>query len=352
MPTQRLVAAAPKSSIFVVMTVRNGSEAAVRDFLTELSGLTRSVGFREPEGELQAVVGIGASFWDRTFTAARPLQLHPFKEFHGVKHSAPRTPGDIFLHLRAIRADLPFELLRLIMNSLDGHVDIVDEVHAFRYFDQRNLLGFVDGTENPEGDDIYRTVLIGDEDPEFAGGSYVLTQKYLHDMSKWNDESVEEQQRIVGRTKLDDVELDEQSMPSNSHVELTDIEDEDGNDLNILRYNMPFGDFQSNTLGTYFVGYAADPTTLEHMLENMFIGDPVGNYDRLLDFSTAQTGGLFFVPSIDQLDSIDELAAAHVSADIPETTPDAEIPADEPVAPDEQPSGLGIGSLRRQHVTS
>jgi putative iron-dependent peroxidase len=305
--TQQVVAPAARSSIFLTLTVREGSEAAVLEFLTDLPGLTRSVGFREPEVALNAMVGIGADLWDRMLTAPRPRHLHPFKEFRGAVHHAPATPGDLLIHLRGMRPDVPFELMRLILDALDGAVDIADEVHAFRYFDNRDLLGFVDGTENPEGQDAWDAVLIGEEEPTYAGGSYVVVQKYIHDLAQWQQLSTEEQERVIGRTKLDDVELPDDELPSNSHVALNDISDEDGNGLDIMRFNMAFGDFTKNELGTYFIGYAADVTIIEQMLENMFIGDPVGNHDRILDFSTALTGNTFFSPSLALLESLDDL---------------------------------------------
>jgi putative iron-dependent peroxidase len=183
---------------------------------------------------------------------------------------------------------------------LEGAARVVDEVHGFRSFDDRDLLGFVDGTENPEGAEASAAVLIGGEDAGFAGGSYVVVQKYLHDLTSWNALSVEQQEAAVGRTKLNDVELPDQA--ANSHIVLNQIEDEDGNERPILRFNMPFGRVGAREFGTYFIGYAAAPDVIEQMLSNMFVGNPPGTTDRLLDFSTAVTGALFFVPPLAFLD--------------------------------------------------
>ena len=210
--------------------------------------------------------------------------------------------------------DLCFELARLIADALDGAVDVADEVHGFRYFDERDILGFVDGTENPEDQEAVDSVFTptGGDDP--ASSTYVIVQKYMHDMSAWEELSVEEQEAAFGRHKLSDVEFAEEDKAPNSHLVLNSIEDEDGNDREIVRDNMVFGSVESGEFGTYFIGYAADVSVTEQMLENMFIGDPVGTYDRILEFSTAQTGGLFFVPSQDFLDDPDgELAAAEPS---------------------------------------
>ena len=175
-------------------------------------------------------------------------------------------------------------------------------MHGFRSFDERDLLGFVDGTENPEGEAAPAAALIGDEDAEFAGGSYVVVQKYVHDIEAWEALPVEEQERAVGRTKLDDIEMPDDQKPADSHVALNTVVGEDGEERQIVRVNMPFGKVGADEFGTYFIGYARTPAVIEEMLQNMFIGKPPGNTDRILDFSTAVTGNLFFVPAVDLLD--------------------------------------------------
>ncbi|MFT4050527.1 MAG: Dyp-type peroxidase [Solirubrobacterales bacterium] len=292
-----------EAALFLVMTVEPGGEAAVRDALEEVSALKRSVGFRIPEGELSVVVGIGSDCWDRLYGAPKPAALHPFKELKGERHTAPATPGDLLFHVRAHRMDLCFELAKRITWSLEGAAKVVDEVHGFRSFDERDLLGFVDGTENPElPDAAAEVVLIGNEDPQFVGGSYVIVQKYFHDLKAWNALPVEQQEAAIGRSKLDDIEIPDDEKAPDSHLALNVIEDENGDEREIFRLNMPFGEIGAEEFGTYFIGYASDPDVTETMLRHMFIGDPPGNTDRILDFSTAQTGGLFFVPTAEMLD--------------------------------------------------
>lgn len=307
MKPQAIDAPLTEAAIFLVLTVSEGGEDAVRALCGDMAGLVRSIGFRAPEGQLTCVTGIGSDAWDRLVTGPRPAGLHPFRELHGAHH-APATPGDLMLHIRAKRMDLCFELATLVMSRLEGTATVADEVHGFRYFDQRDLLGFVDGTENPEPDEVADHTVIGDEDAAFAGGSYVIVQKYLHDMAAWNALPVEAQERAIGRTKLSDIELDDDTKPANAHTALTVIE-EDGEELAILRDNMPFGDVRTGTSGTYFIGYARAPDRIERMLENMFIGQPPGNTDRILDFSRALTGALFFVPSAPMLEGLAELGA-------------------------------------------
>jgi len=296
------------SAVFLVVTVDPGGEEVVRELLGDLAGLVRSVGFRVPEGALTCVTGIGSDAWDRLFAGPRPAELHPFREVVGARHTAPATPGDLLFHIKAGRTDLCFELATHVMDRLRGAVTVRDEVSGFKYFDERDLLGFVDGTENPTGPAANAAVVIGAadpaQDPDFTGGSYVVVQKYLHDLNGWNALPVEAQERAVGRRKLSDIELPDDLKPADSHVALTNITDPDGTERQILRDNMPFGAPGRGEFGTYFIGYAGSPSVVERMLENMFVGDPPGSHDRLLDFSTAVTGTLFHVPTADFLDDL------------------------------------------------
>ncbi|MGH2551924.1 MAG: Dyp-type peroxidase, partial [Thermomicrobiales bacterium] len=297
------------SAIFLVVTIADTSEAVatVRSVVADIGGLVRAVGFRDLGGKLSCNVGIGAEAWSRFGRVKKPARLSVFPAISGGANTAVSTPGDVLFHIRAERADMCFELERLILDALGDSVAVVDEVHGFRYFDSRDLLGFVDGTENPTGSAMFASSLIGDEDPEFAGGSYVVVQKYLHDLAAWAKLPVAEQERIIGRTKIDNVELNQQPGERKSHKTLATIVDANGEEHDILRDNMPFGRPGQGEFGTYFIGYARDVTTILQMLRNMFIGDPVGSYDRILDVSTAVTGTLFFVPSNDLLTSLDPL---------------------------------------------
>jgi len=328
-----------EAAIFLIATVAAGAEEPVRDLLSDVAGLSRSVGFRVPDGELSCVVGIGSTLWDRLFTGPRPLSLHPFQEIVGSAHTAVATPGDLLFHLRARRMDLCFELASQLTNRLTDSATIVDEVHGFKYFDERDLLGFVDGTENPTGASALLAATVGGEDPEFAGSSYVIVQKYLHDLASWNALAVEDQERVIGRTKLSDIELSDGIKPPNSHVALNTLTDENGDDLQIVRDNMPFGTVGVGEFGTYFIGYSGRPRVTERMLSNMFIGDPPGNYDRILDFSTAVTGCLFFVPTAGLLNDPPGPCV---------TTPDPTPTESTSTAFDES---LGVGNLKRSRTS-
>jgi porphyrinogen peroxidase len=299
-----------RTAVFLTLTINDAKECKnqILDLCGDLSGIKRAVGFRDLQGRLSCVMGFGSDAWDRLFGGPRPKELHPFQEIQGAHH-AVSTPGDILIHIRATRMDLCFELATQIMARLEGAVKVVDEVHGFKYFDDRDLIGFVDGTENPVGRAAAEAVLIGDEDGAFSGGSYVIVQKYLHDVQRWNELPIEAQEKIIGRKKLSDIELEDSVKPSNAHNALTTII-KDGRQIDILRDNMPFGEIGKGEFGTYFIGYAKSPGTIEEMLRNMFIGRPPGNYDKLLDFSRPVTGALFFTPSADFLDDAQNSASS------------------------------------------
>ena len=231
-----------RAAIFMIVTVKPGPDhrATVRSLCGDLPGLFRAVEFRDIEAGLSCVMAVGSEAWDRLFGPPRPKELHPFREIRAGGRHAVSTPGDLMFHIRAKRMDLCFEMATQIMARIGDAVSPVDEVHGFRYFDDRDLLGFVDGTENPRGQAVIDAVLIGAEDPAFAGGSYVIVQKYLHDLDAWNALPTEAQERIIGRTKLSDIELDDAVKPTSAHSALTTI-DEDGKEIKILRDNMPFG---------------------------------------------------------------------------------------------------------------
>ncbi len=331
------------AALFLVATIRAGGEEKVRGLLEDLPGLRRSVGFRLPGADLSCITGIGAVAWDRLFTGPRPAELHKFPGYTGPRHHAPATPGDLLFHIRAQVHDACFELAMAIADRLGDAVTFVDETVGFRYFEQRDLLGFVDGTENPEGvtpdSPAGRAVFIGDEDPDFRGGSYVIVQKYLHDMSAWRALPVPEQERVIGRTKLEDFEFAEDDKPADSHIAMAVVVEPDGTERQILRANMPFGSIRDGEFGTYFIGYSATPRVTEIMLERMFLGTDEASHDRILDFSTAVTGSLFFVPA---QNFFEELPDSPGTADL------AHIEESGRSAPSWGADGsLGIGTLKR-----
>ncbi|MGK2318843.1 Dyp-type peroxidase [Gordonia rhizosphera] len=337
---QTILTRKTKHALFLVLTIDSGGEDAVRDTLGDLGSLTNAVGSRAPDAALAAIVSIGSQAWDRLFVGPRPRSLRPFVACEGEVHTAPATPADLLLHIKADRMDLCFEVGRLVMSALGDAVRVADEVHGFRYFDLRDLIGFVDGTENPVGQAAVDAITVGDEDAAFAGGSYVAIQRYVHDLTAWNALPVTEQEAAIGRTKLDNIEMDDDVKPTNSHIALNVVEGADGNEIDVVRDNMPYGDASgTGDRGTFYIAYSAGPDVTEQMLRKMFIGDPPGNHDRLLDFTTAVSGAQFYTPTVDFLENLpDPPEAERQSAD-------ADPERDEPTRPHPSDGSLGIGSL-------
>ena len=295
-----------ENAVFIVYALKDLPDTIdkVKDVCANFSALIRSMRNRYPDMQFSCTIGFGADAWKRFFPEqGNPKELQPFEEIKGVKLTAVSTPGDLLFHIRCKQMGLCFEFASIIDQKLRGVVESIDETHGFRYRDGKAIIGFVDGTENPAVDENpYHFAVIGEENADFAGGSYVFVQKYIHDMVAWNSLPVEEQEKVIGRRKFNDVELSDEEKPQNAHNAVTNI----GDDLKIVRANMPFANTSKGEYGTYFIGYASTFTTTRQMLESMFIGNPVGNTDRLLDFSTAVTGTLFFAPSYDLLSELGE----------------------------------------------
>ena len=292
------------NTFFLVWKFKSNAEASKIQAVFQricalVLNLNNSVSDRFPGAKASVVLGIGYDAWlQLNLPKPLPKELKPFDEIQGEKHTAVSTPGDLHFHIRSDEKSLAYDLATTISGFLTEVADCVVEVQGFRYWDSRSILGFVDGTENPHGADRSYFAVVGEEDPTYVGGSYVFVQKYLHDLVAWRNLPVSEQEKVIGRSKEQDVEMTDEEKPKNSHSALANV----GDDFKVVRDNMPFGNTSTNEMGTYFICYASTFSTVEKMLTNMFIGDPPGNYDRILDFSTAKTGSLFFAPSLDLLD--------------------------------------------------
>jgi putative iron-dependent peroxidase len=286
---------------FLTFTLCAGNEITerVRQAAARLPEMTADVVALDPSADLVSVIAFGAAVWDDLYPAARPDGLAPFQAFADDGRSAPATDADIFLHLRADRRDLVFALTRRLRLALGDAVAVVEEVHGFRNLDSRDLTGFIDGTENPQGAEDRNSVALM-SDGDFAGGSFVNIQRYVHDLSSWEALSVRQQEDIIARSKEDDVEYPSEKKPPTAHIKRVSIE-VDGVSLKILRHSMPYGTADEH--GLYFVAYAARPDSFSRMLEAMIVADAAGHYDHLMDYSRAVTGATFFAPPIDWLKS-------------------------------------------------
>lgn len=301
-PQSGILPAANGHALFITLLLAQGETAGrtARETAAAVPGLTDELAAAYPEAALTSVIGVGSNAWDRLFPDRRPAQLRRFTEVEGQGGRAPATPADLFLHIRGERPDLNFELARRLMQRFGESVTVVEEVTAFRYLDSRDLTGFVDGTENPTGEARAEVALVGEGDPAFAGGSYIALQRYIHDLPAWERLPVAEQERIIARTKADNVEFDSDDKPPTAHIKRVSIK-EDGRSLEILRHSMPYGTTSEH--GLYFVAYCATPNNFDKMLSRMLIADDEGHYDHLMDYSRAVTGAAFFAPARDWLES-------------------------------------------------
>lgn len=290
------------NTYFLVWSFRNHADfkPVFQRICALVINLNNSALDRFPDSKASCVMGISYEAWLKLdLPKPLPKELKSFEAIRGTRHTAVATPGDLHFHIRSDNKSYAYDMASVISDFMQPVADCVVEVQGFRYRDSRSILGFVDGTENPHGADREYFAVIRDQDPAYAGGSYLFVQKYIHNLAAWKSLPVEEQERVIGRSKDNDIEMADDVKPKNSHIALANV----GDDFKVVRDNMPFGSVSTNEMGTYFICYAATFTTVEKMLTNMFIGNPPGNYDRILDFSTAKTGTLFFVPSLDMLDN-------------------------------------------------
>jgi putative iron-dependent peroxidase len=290
------------NTIFMVWNFKDSPE--VGDVFKKLCklviNLNNSANVRFPVSRASCVMGIGYDAWLKLqLPVPLPKELVNFVPIAGEKHTALSSKGDLHFHIRADTTSICYDMASAISDVLAPAAVSIEEVHGFRYWDSRSILGFVDGTENPHGQDRELFGIIGDDDAAYKGGSYLFVQKYIHDLTAWKSLTTEQQEKVIGRSKSDDIEMDDDVKPSNSHIALANV----GDDLKIVRDNMPFGNMSTNEMGTYFIAYASTFTTVQTMLNNMFVGLPEGNYDMILDFSTPKTGSLFFVPTFDMIDA-------------------------------------------------
>ncbi len=278
-----------------------GSAATARQALAGFPAMTAEVALSAPEARLTSVAAVADSAWDRLYGADRPVGLAPFKSFADGGRTAPATAADLLLHIRADRLDLCFELARRARRALGEAVRVIEEVQAFRYYDSRDLTGFVDGTENPQGDEDRGAVaLLPGSAGAFAGGSFVNLQRYIHDLPKWEALPVPRQEDIIARSKQDNIEYPSDKKPPTAHIKRVSIK-EDGQSLEMLRHSMPYGG--ADQQGLYFIAYTGRPDTFARMLEAMIVADGEGHYDHLMDYSRAVTGAAFFAPPKDWLES-------------------------------------------------
>ncbi|CCN46963.1 putative Dyp-type peroxidase [Vibrio nigripulchritudo MADA3029] len=261
---------------------------AVLSALQTLPSLIKEVNDQQ-EADVKLSVSFTHQFWSK-LNQPMPGELEPFRELGKGDINAPATDVDFLIHCHSDRHDLHFFVLRKFLTPIAEHVELVDETYGYRYLDSRDMTDFVDGTENPKGDQRHDVAIIPEGD--FAGGSYVMVQRFVHNLPAWNRLNVSAQEKVVGRTKPDSIELDD--VPAASHVGRVDIKEE-GKGLKIVRHSLPYGSV-SGEHGLLFIAYCQTLHNFKAMLESMY-GETDGKTDQLLRFTSAVTGAYFFAPS-------------------------------------------------------
>lgn len=302
MPTPQSAICAPtgRFGLFLTLRLRQGGGRTVRQAAAALPALTAELARNLGVPSLTSAIGIGAQAWPQIFVGPPPAGLAPFPALAEGTRQAPATPGDILVHIHSDQHDANFLLARQVMAALADSVERVDETHGFRYREGRDLTGFMDGTENPQGEARAVVALVAPEaDLRLAGGSYLSVQRYVHDLARWETLSPHQQEETIGRTRDTDEELADDLKPASAHIARVVIE-EDGEELEILRHSMPYG--STAECGLYFVAYCNNPHTFRKMLTRMIQADDAGPADRLLDFTRAVSGVSVFVPSVEMLE--------------------------------------------------
>ena len=303
--TQDVYKDAGKSVNFTTLLLNRKDQAEEREVIADMAdriqAIKRSVNIRANNAGLGIALGFSRKAWDYLFPGAPvPKELEDFQGVKGDKQDAPAVAADIFLHVRSNDESVTFTVVDQIMEFLRPISSVVDETHGFHYEQGRAIIDFIDGTENPVGEEAVEWGVIGEEDPEFVNGSYAFAQKYIHDLDAWRALPTEMQEKFIGRRKFSDIELeDDEKDPAAHNVVAQDNRDDE--EHKIVRMNVPFAEPGQGVRGTYFIGYARYWDVTKTMLTNMFTQN-----DKLLDYSTPVTGMLFLIPSLDTLDAIAE----------------------------------------------
>ena len=288
-------------AVFLTLTIRDDKDSLeqIRQSCAGIPSLTRQLSEQYPDARLSSSISIGSKAWDKLYPQRKPKELVDFPEQTEEQRKAPATKGDLLLHIRSNRKDINFILLREIMNRFGESVHLQEEVNGFRYLENRDLTGFVDGTENPEGDNRAAVALVSEEDPVFSQGSYIHAQRYVHHLNEWEQQPVQSQEQMIGRTKADNIEFNSADKAPTAHIKRVNLRDAQGKSMEILRHSMPYGN--AREAGLFFIACCKTPQHFTRMLEAMIHADQHGHYDHLMNYTTAVSGCAFFAPSVEFL---------------------------------------------------
>lgn len=287
---------------FIVLTLKDLSLAELKQQIEALLATRDLLISQHPDAHIKTAIAFGPELWSKLH-ATTPTGFKQLAPQHGA-FNMPVVPADVFIHIASSRTDLCFALSQAFFTGIQNKVNVLDERACFRYLDSRDLTGFIDGTENPQfPDDRAEVALLPEQNGIFADGSFIFAQRYVHNLAKWQQLKVDSQEQVIGRTKLESIELEDDVKPENAHVARTVVEDADGEEMEILRHSLPYGDGQGEQ-GLFFVAYTHDLSIIDAMLKRMFgtAGDAI--HDRLLHFTTAVDGAYYFAPSNELLEQI------------------------------------------------
>lgn len=282
-------------ALYVQLKIKSESQQVLA-VLKSFPALVEQLNQTQPDANLTLSIAFSHDFWGKT-NQNMPGELIPFKALGKEDYVAPVSDVDVLIHCHSNRHDLHFYLVRKLMADVSEYIDIVDETYGYRFLDSRDMTDFIDGTENPEGAQREDVAVI--DSGEFAGASYVLAQRFVHDLPAWNQLSVKKQEEVIGRTKPDSIELDD--VPAQSHVGRVDIK-EDGSGLKIVRHSLPYGTVTGDH-GLLFLAYCKTMHNIDTMLLSMY-GETDGQPDHLLRYTKAVTGAYFFAPSNQMLQDL------------------------------------------------
>lgn len=298
-PQSGITPSANSFAYFLCLNIQD--PAAAKELLLSIQKKAEQLSAQHPEAQLTSVIGVGLSAWKQLFKTKIPDGLINFSSISNSFTQAPATQFDLILHIRSERHDINFELASRVMGKCSSGLSCADETHGFRYLDNRDLTGFVDGTENPQtAEDRARVALTPGTSP-FSQGSFIHIQRYIHKLSAWGSTSLQQQEDTIGRSKAENIEYSSDEKPLTSHIKRSGIKDKDGAPVEILRHSMPYGNTQES--GLFFISYAGQADRFPLMLDSMIKGDEHGNQDHLLKYTTAVSGAAFYAPPIEYLDN-------------------------------------------------
>lgn len=291
---QKGVCAEPSlHALYLLFNVIDEDTASIRQRLAQLLNIFEYFDEEHYEAMVSGMVAIGSNYWLELYSGLIPVELAPFPDLHSEDRHAPAEPCDLFIQIRADRADICHLIGMEVCALLREQTELVEQVKGFRYLEGRDLNGFVTDADNPKGMKKLEVAIVGDNDADFAGGSYVHVQRYRHDLLKWQQLDLARQEMIMGRSRDDNRRLSDTQMAAFSHAART------GNaakEHSMLLHSMPYGDMQ--TQGLMVVSCCNSAKPFVERLKCMIFGDQDGNYDKWLDYSSAESGAAFFAPSI------------------------------------------------------